>query len=138
MNRKNNFRKRQIILPDGLAEKVSEWHGGQSTATYALSSSGMEDLVSLSMIDAAMEELETDLNKMKKQDDSIRISAARGKGFRNQIKDLDNILGDLENVRHSWEESSAQEAGMDLDEDEYEYDHKDYGMTVEEEDEAGE
>ena len=47
-----------IILPSELCTRVSEWHGGQWTPTYSLCSTGMENYVSLAMVEAAAEELE--------------------------------------------------------------------------------
>lgn len=127
-DRRNEWRKRQIILPDpalaredenkSLALWLSEWHGGQFTAVYALSSTGAENLVSLSMIDAALDELESE-----KPDAETK-------------KDLEDLIGDLDTVRVYWREHSAKEAGMLVGEDEatfYEYDRQDYGTSEAEE-----
>jgi hypothetical protein len=84
-------------------------------AVYALSSTGSENLVSLSMIDAAM--------------NLLRGLGRRTKG--KDRKDLAELVGDLETARTYWKESSAKEAGMDIDV--YRYDRQDYGMTPAEE-----
>lgn len=112
----SEWRKRQIMLPEGLVEKLFEWHGGQSTAVYALASTGMRDLVSLSMIDAAKEELDKDRSRVRGQKEKRELAAT--------------VTG-LDEVRHFWREHSAQEAGMDVEE--YEYDRANYGLTAEEE-----
>jgi hypothetical protein len=111
------WRKRQIILDPELVARLEEWHGGQFTAVYSLVSTGSHDLVSLSMIDAAMDELEADLRKTKGEERMI----------------LRDAIGDLAGIRQFWREHTAKEAGMDLAEDEYKYDHADYGMDPEEE-----
>lgn len=116
----DNKHKMQIILPhpapsreeDGasLAEWVSEWHGGQNTATYRLASIGSNNLVSLSMIDAAIDELEKIPSTAKYPEDVDR-------------ENLEALIGDLDLVRSSWKEFSAKEAGLESDPDfEYEYD----------------
>lgn len=117
VSRKNLWRKRQIILPPELVEELFAWHGGQFTPTYALASTGFDDLVSLSMLDAALTELERD------------VRATKG----NAKKELANVVAGVEGIRWYWKESSAREAGMGLSEDEYEYDHQDYGMDADEE-----
>ena len=110
------WRKRQIILEPELVQKLFDWHGGQFTPTYALASTGMENLVSLSMIDAAKDELEGVLRKVP------------GK---KEKKDLRGVIGDLDMARTFWSESTAKRAGMDMSEDEYEYDRADYGIEDE-------
>lgn len=49
---------RDLILPSDLCERVSHWHGGQFTATYALCSTGLSHHVSVAMVEAAADELE--------------------------------------------------------------------------------
>jgi len=109
------WRRRQIILPETLVERLFEWHGGQSTAIYALASSGMRGLVSLSMLDAAIVELE----KEKK--------SARGR----RRTELNAVLGGAQEARTYWREHSAKEAGVDVDE--YDYDTTDYGLSADDE-----
>ena len=109
------WRRRQIILPETLVERLFEWHGGLFTAIYALASSGMRDLVSLSMIDAAMVELE----KEKK--------SARGA----RRAELNAVIAGAQEARTFWREHSAKEAGLDVDE--YEYDTNDYGLSADDE-----
>ena len=109
------WRKRQIVLPDTLVERLFDWHGGQSSMVYALASTGMRHLVSLSMIDGAIDEL-------------IGVKArSRGKGMRG----LKPVIDGLGEVRQFWKEHSAKEAGMDTGR--AEYDARDYGFTAAEE-----
>lgn len=49
---------RDLELPSELCTRVSHWHGGQFTPTYALCSTGSHDYVSIDMIQAAIDELE--------------------------------------------------------------------------------
>lgn len=115
IHRHSEWRKRQIILPEELVARIDAWHGGQHTAVYALASSGRQDLVSMSMIDAATEDLISDTR------------LARGA----QKRELNHVLQGLANVRHFWREHSAKEAGLESDPDfEYEYDKRDYGMSA--------
>lgn len=111
------WRKRQIILEPELVEQLFDWHGGQFTPTYALASTGQNNLVSLSMIDAVLNEL-----------GPLSRSQSTPKRDRAELRDL---LGDLDAVRRFWREHSAEWAGMDIKE--YEYDTADYGLTPEEE-----
>jgi hypothetical protein len=109
-----DWRRRQIILPSEIVHALSEWHGGQYTATYALMSSGMNDLVSLSMIDAAVEDLTPQRDE----------------------EEVQELIDELIHVRQYWQEHSAKEAGMleGRDEEEfYEYDAMDYGIEDESE-----
>lgn len=93
-------RKREIILPHELIEPLSQWHSGMDSI-YALSSTGANDLVSISMITRALEELE-------------RIQR------RHPDDELDNLIGELQMITMSPREFSAREAGMDIEE--YEFD----------------
>jgi len=120
---RGDWRKRQIILPEELIKGLFEWHGGQSTAIYALASTGMRDLVSLSMIDAAVLEME-----------QVKLGRGRSRVTKENMNErnaFEALLGDLGSVRHYWKEHSAKEAGMDVDE--YEKDGADYGLSAEEE-----
>lgn len=101
------WRKRCIVLPEDLVERLFHWHGGQSTNLYALASTGMRHLVSLSMIDNAMSEIESFIGKTKGKD-------------RRSVEDLH---ADLERVRLYWKEHSAHES-------KYEYDLADHGLTL--------
>lgn len=116
------WRKRQIVLPADLVARLFEVHGGQFTATYALASSGMRDLVSLSMIDACKAELE-----------ALQGSRSWQSASRADKLELDAAVNGLSEVRQFWRESSAKEAGMDLGDDDYEYDEADYGLSPEDE-----
>jgi len=117
------WRKRQIILEPELVERLFWWHGGQFTPTYALASTGMRELVSLSMIDAAKDELEASFSRCAKKSDLSTEDLA----------DLELTIGELESARSYWSESTADRAGMDMAEDEYEYDRADYGIEDESE-----
>jgi hypothetical protein len=117
VHRHNLWRKRQIILPRELALRLHEAHGGQSSATYALASTGSHHLVSLSMIDDAVLELTGVVKHMKGRDK----------------REVNETLGELETVRTFWREHSAKEAGME-DEDQG-YDERDYGLSAHEESE---
>jgi len=105
---RSEWRKRQVILDEALVAKLFDWHGGQFTATYALASSGLRDLVSLSMIDDALGELEREQARLNNEE-------------------LGELLGELQGVRIFWKEQTAKEAGMGLTEEEYDFDQADYG-----------
>jgi hypothetical protein len=122
---RSKWRERCIILPEEIVEQLFLWHGGQSSAAYALASTGMRELVSLSMIDAAVSELE----RVKRGWGRSRVTK-ENMDARNAVEAL---LGDLSSVRHFWKEHSAKEAGMDVEK--YEYDQADYGLTAKVEDE---
>jgi hypothetical protein len=49
--------------------------------------------------------------------------------------ELKSTIGDLDAARVYWRENTAKEAGMDIDE--YDYDHRDYGTDEEDEREMG-
>jgi hypothetical protein len=115
VHRHNAWRKRQVILPRELALRLHEAHGGQSSATYALASTGTHHLVSLSMIDEAIDELGRVSKHMKDRDK----------------REVNETLGELETVRTYWSEHSAKEAGME-DHDQG-YDERDYGLSASEE-----
>ncbi len=121
------WRKMQIILEPELVEKLTGWHSGMD-AIYALSSTGQQDLVSLSMIDAAIRELERTETSVKGKTDAWLGGKAEK---RKMLRELTNLIGELQTVRQYWYENSADNAGMEIDD--YAYDHADYGMTPEEE-----
>ena len=108
------WRRREVILPnesdseseleDSVIEALYSWHGGQGSAVYSLASTGHESLVSRSMIDAALPELES------------AVHSAKGK----DKKQLKALIGELQAIRSFASEFSAGEAGMDIEE--YEYD----------------
>lgn len=112
------WRRREIVLPEPLVERLFEWHGGQDTAIYALASIGMRNLVSLSMIDAAMAELERD---------------ARARLTLQDKKSLKHVIAGLSEVRQYWKEHSHRDSGAALEESEYEMDVADYGLDPEDE-----
>jgi hypothetical protein len=108
------WRRRELILPneadpdsdlkDSVLDALYQWHGGQSSAVYSLASTGHSDLVSRSMIAAAVRELERDLLSARDKDKAH----------------LQALLGELEMILSYPEGASAEEAGMDIEE--YEYD----------------
>ena len=108
------WRQRQIILPEELVERLFQVHGGQGDPVYALASSGMRNLVSLSMMDAALDTL----------------SSQRGRAAQGLVL---HVFDGLTEVRQYWKEFSAKEAGMGMEEGDYEMDTADYGLTPEEE-----
>lgn len=119
---RNTWRRMQVILEPELVERLSQWHSGMD-AIYALSSTGAHNLVSLSMIDAALALLE-------REEATGRVR--RGEN----LWHLQGTIGELQLVRHYWQEHSAKEAGMLAGEDHetfYEYDQQDYDLTPEEE-----
>lgn len=126
MDRKNEWRKMQIVLPNqnmhddqgrgpSLLDNLYDWHGGQSSAVYALASTGSSHLVSLSMIDAALDDLRSTLRGLK------------GRG--SNKKHLRSTIEDLSSVRLFWPEFSAKEHGISAEG----YDRQDYGMDEDEE-----
>jgi hypothetical protein len=120
MKRQNLWRLRQIVMDEELVGRICDWHGGQSTALYALCSTGRSHLVSLSMIDEALRELR---------------STRRTTGFsRKDRRDLDDVIWDLESERMYWKESTAKAAGMEKHDEGY--DTRDYGYDPEEEEDA--
>jgi hypothetical protein len=118
MSLQNEWRKMQIILEPELVERLSGWHSGMD-AVYALSSTGRQNLVSLSMIDAAL--------------DLLRRDGRKAKPGSKDRKDLAELVGDLESVRTYWREHSAKEAGMEDEDFVYRFDRQNYGMTPAEE-----
>lgn len=109
------WRRRELILPNdsedpdsgleqGVVDELFSWHGGQGSSVYSLASTGLNNLVSRSMIDAALPELNRSLR------------SAKGK----EKKQLEALISELQMIRSHGQEFSAREAGMDIDE--YEYD----------------
>lgn len=110
------WRRRELILPTeadqdspfpldgGVVGALYEWHGGQSSMVYSLASTGAHDLVSRSMIRAAIDELQPDLLRSSGKD----------------RKHLEALIADLEMILDYPEGASASEAGMDIEE--YDYD----------------
>lgn len=110
------WRRRELILPTesdpdaefplegGVVGALYQWHGGQGSMVYSLASAGDGDLVSRSMIRAAMDELDRDRPRISGEDK----------------QHLEALLGELELILSYPEGASASEAGMDIDE--YEYD----------------
>ncbi len=96
--RRNEWRRRHLILPPGLVTRLSMWHGGQGSWVYALASTGAEHYVSRSMVDAAASEL-------------ARLRSHANKFSRLQKLELKRLIGDLDNVSRYWNEFSSEEAG---------------------------
>lgn len=130
VERHTEWRKRQVILPSEIRHRLEDWHGGQTSATYALASSSYRHLVSLSMIDMAVQELERVLGRETKGPKPHGLSGRTGLD-KHDRKALSNVIDELTAVRLYWREYSAKEAGME-DHDEG-YDTRDYGMTAEDE-----
>ena len=101
-----DYKKRFLILPEGVAEQLYNWHGGQWSGVYSLASTGDHDLVSPAMIERAISELEQDRKRVKSRKDK---------------RELDNLISELDMVLSSPREFSAREAGMDIEESDYEY-----------------
>ena len=119
---RSKWRERCIVLPEEIVEGLFEWHGGQGSSVYALASTGMRDLVSLSMIDAALSDLEHIQKAPTHTHGTSKVDR----------KHLKNLIDELHTVRQYWQEHSAEEAGMEVDK--YEYDGADYGLTAKDED----
>lgn len=92
-----DYHRRNVILDSEIIEELSAWSGSQSSATYSLLSLGMNDYVSPSMIDAAVDELEG-INKkgMSKAD----------------RKSLDTLIGELDARARFSSEFTTKEAGI--------------------------
>jgi len=119
---RNTWRRMQVILEPELVERLSQWHTGMD-AIYALSSTGAHNLVSLSMIDEALDDLQ-------------RLEASGRVRRGEALWHLQGTIGELHTVRVFWQEHSAKEAGMLVGEDPetfYRYDSQNYGLTPEEE-----
>jgi len=105
------FHRRNLILPDGLAEKVSHWHGGQFTPTYSLSSTGDHSYVSQAMIKDAIDEL----SRIKRSGKSTQGGYAY-KFPAKEWKELREIISELDMVLHYPSEFSTMAAfGEDED-----------------------
>lgn len=126
--RHNEWRLRQIILPEEVRHRVEDWHGGQGSATYRIVSIGYKHLVSLSMIDRALLELERELRMDERPAHGL---SGRSRMSRSERQSLEGTAGELAAVRAFWREHSAKEAG--LEEHDEGYDELDYGLTAEEE-----
>ncbi len=96
-----DYHRRNVILDQDLALRVMDWHGGQGSMVYSLASTGYAGkLVSPSMIDAAVGELERDLAGANAE----------------EKRDLDEIIGELDGVaRGSWEHTYLEATGEDID-----------------------
>ena len=91
------FHRRNLILPEELCTRVSHWHGGQSTMTYSLCSTGQSDYVSASMAEAAADELE----RPGKFPLSTELQA-----------DCDDLVGELRAFAAFASEHTTKEAGV--------------------------
>lgn len=82
-----DYHRRNVILDEDLALKAMDWHGGQGSMVYSLASTAYAGhLVSPSMIDAAIVELEQDRR------------GEHDKGDRKLAEDLANLIGELDDV----------------------------------------
>lgn len=101
------YHRRNVILPHEVRETLQGWTGGQSSMTYSLMSTGMNDYVSPSMIDAAVSELEYDLGKLK---------AKKDRESKKLAKELEELIGELDGIaRFSDEFSTLEYTGEDKD-----------------------
>jgi hypothetical protein len=106
--RQNEWRHKQIAMPQQSIEDLALWHGGQSAPTYALMSWGMRHPVSLSMIDSAISELE----------------GVQSRGPAGAVRGLGAVIGRLKKHRKNWRRYAVKPDG---------YDARDYGWDFEEE-----
>lgn len=100
--------KRHLILSSDIIERLSQWHGGQWTATYSLLSTGLNNLVSPAMVEAAIDELASVEKRIKDK---------------KTLGELYILIGDLQMMVDYPEEFDARAAGMDVKE--YKYDSLD-------------
>jgi hypothetical protein len=110
--RQNEWRHKQIAVPQQIVEDLAVWHGGQSAPTYALMSWGMRHPVSLSMIDSAISELEGVKSRARASD----------------VRGLGTVIGRLKKFRKNWRKARVKSDG---------YDARDYGWSFEDELEFG-
>ena len=120
------FDAAHVALDVDLLRKLEGWTGSQDSYTYALASTGASHLVSQSMIDAAIDELESDLRRPPKP------GFWKGWSAKNK-KELREVIGELDSVRRYPEEFSAEASGMDTEDMQYKFDERDYGVSPEEE-----
>lgn len=100
--RNEEWRLRQIMLPDALVASVIEW-SRPDTPAQRLGMLGMRSPVSLSMIDAAIRDL---------MDMNLQVNSG----------ELDVVVNELQMLRQGWREQSVEEFGIDpagLDDGEY-------------------
>jgi hypothetical protein len=120
----NLWRKMLLIVESDVGSQLYDWHGGQSSATYRLASWADSHLVSVSMVEDAMDELESVYRRIK----ADKNYSAKD---RRELKNLIDVLHDEYMI--GWAEHDAAESGMSMTEDEYRYDDKDYGLSPEDE-----
>ena len=100
--RNEEWRLRQIMIPDALVASVIVW-GRPDTAAQRLGMEGMRAPVSLSMLDAAIRNL---------MDMNLEVNSG----------ELDVVVNELQMLRLGWQQQSAEELGFDptgLDTGEY-------------------
>lgn len=93
-NPNDAFHRLNLILPQGLAEKLYLWHGGQFSAVYSLASTGDHSYVSQSMIEKAIRELENikRSGKATQTGSPYKIPAKDWKHLKETISDLHMVL----------------------------------------------
>lgn len=101
------WRLRTIVLPDVLVRALLDW-ARPDTPADRLGTLGMREPVSLSMIDAAV----VDLQEMNRQVDS---------------GELDVLVSELQDVRQNWSDYTVRAGGYD----EGNYDFVDNEMEIE-------
>jgi hypothetical protein len=113
------WRKRCILLPEAVVQSLFEWVRPENESDVhsvrTLAAEGMRNLVSLSMIDAAVDDL------------VAQEHSDRGRGIRygSINSELAKLITDLKNIRRSWRNYDADASG--LGDVEFEYDLADHG-----------
>lgn len=102
--------RRNLILDRDLASRVMEWNEGQGSELYSFASSAMNDYVSQSMIERAIDEL----SRLERRADR------KGK------KEIRELVGELQSVLFSPYEHSTKAASGD--DDDSGYDDRGLGM----------
>ncbi len=100
-----NYHRRNLIVDRDLVLRAMDWHGGQGSMVYSFASTGLEDYVSPSMIDAAVAELEADLVSNKKAPKDRRLN-------RKEVRELKDLIGELDAVARFSSEHTTKEAGV--------------------------
>jgi hypothetical protein len=90
-NPQDAYHRRNLILPEELVSDLDSWHGGQSSATYSLASTGRNHYVSQAMIESAADELSR-IKRSRTGVRSYRYSASEWKNLQDTIEYLHVIL----------------------------------------------
>lgn len=116
----NAWRRRTIQLPEDLVEVLDQWHGGIRTDVYGLASAARNDLVSVSMIDAAQFELEATDKKLREHSRDVSDE---------DLESIEAAIGYLGEVRENWRRHalSDREVEETLHHPPF-YDRRDYAL----------